>query len=158
MNSSRGRKFDILAVLLILCVFSAAVLSLLLSGAGTYKNITEKDRASQQEQILELFISNKIFQTETRDAVRFTDEGGVSVLCVDSTENGEPHITRVWYYDGWIRELYSDAGYNFTPDDGEKIARAEELSFTQDGSLLKVRIVSGGKEDVRFFDMKGGKR
>ncbi len=158
MNSSRGHKFDILAVLLILCVFSAAVLSLLLSGAGTYKNITEKDRASQQEQILELFISNKIFQAETRDAVRLTEEGGVSVLCVDSTENGEPHITRVWYYDGWIRELYSDAGYNFTPDDGEKIARAEELSFTQGGGLLKVRIVSGGKEDIRFFDMKGGKR
>ncbi|MBR0417389.1 MAG: DUF4860 domain-containing protein [Firmicutes bacterium] len=156
--NSRGHKFDILAVLLILCVFSAAILSLLLSGAGTYKNITEKDRASQQEQILELFISNKVFQAENRDSVRLTEEGGVSILAVDSIENGEPHVTRVWCYGGWIRELYSDAGYNFTPDDGEKIAKAEELSFTEDGGLLKVRIVSSGKEDIRYFDMKGGKR
>ena len=158
MNNSRRNKFDLLAVLLILCIFSAAVLSLLLSGAGTYKNMTEKDRISQEKQIEELFLSNKIFQAENRDKVRVTEESGVEILSVDSVENGEERITRVWFYDGWIRELYSDADYTFTPDDGEKIAKADSMGFEKEDGLLVVSLVYGGKEDTRYFDMRGGER
>ncbi len=158
MNNSRRNKFDLLAVLLILCIFSAAVLSLLLSGAGTYKNMTEKDRISQERQIEELFLSNKVFQAENGDRISVSLESGAQVLSVESEENGEARITRVWFYDGWIRELYSDADYNFRPDDGEKIAKADSMGFEKEDGLLTVRLVYGGKEDTRYFDLRGGER
>ncbi len=157
MNNGSKLKFDLLAVLLILCIFSAAVLSLLLSGAKVYKNMTEKDRISQEEQIESLYISNRIFQAKSRDEVRIEEQAGIEMLTVYSAEEGEAYITRVYFYDGWIRELYSSVQYNFDPTDGEKIAKAKALDFDLDDGLLKVTIETEDGTSIRYFDMKGAK-
>ena len=153
-----GRKFDLLAVLLVLCVFSVTILSLLLTGAGTYKNITEKDQAAQQEQIEALYISNKVFQAHDESCVAVASEDGVQVLKISSEEGGEQHITRIYCYEGWIMELYSDADYQFFAGDGEKITPADDLKFSVSGGLLKADIITGDKVNTRYYMLKEGRR
>ena len=154
-NKGSGQKTDLLAVLLILCIFSVAILSVLLTGAGSYKNITERDRASQKDQIEVLYISNKLFQAESAESVHIDADSGIDILSIDSFEGGQPHITRVYCYDGWLRELYSDAQYDFDPSDGEKLARMDNLEFDLQDGLLTVDIQSEGASLTKYFDLKG---
>ena len=157
MNRRGGQKFDLLAVLLILCIFSVTVLSLLLTGAKTYRNITQKDQISQKEQIESLYISNKIFQAKTADAVRVATEDGVQVLCIESEEGGEPCITRIYCCNGWIMELFSDADYKFRAGDGEKITPADSLQLSLEDGFLTVEI--GAQTPVRrCYSLKEGER
>ena len=48
-------------------------------------------------------------------------------------------MTRVYCYEGWIRELFSAADYRFTPGDGEKIA---EMAVDHTNDQLKDSIRS----------------
>ena len=158
MNNGGGKKFDLLAVLLVLCVFSVTILSLLLTGAGTYKNITAHDQASQKNQTEALYISNKIFQANDAGSVSVGTEDGVQVLRIESTEGGEPYTTRIYCIDGWIMELYSDAGYRFAAGDGEKITPADSLQFSLRDGLLNVEIVSEEGTVSRYYMLKEDKR
>ncbi len=157
MNRRGGQKFDLLAVLLILCIFSVTVLSLLLTGANTYKNITQKDRAAQNEQIVSLYISNKVFQAESAQAVSVRAEDGVDVLSIESEEGGEMCITRIYCYNGWIMELFSEADYEFSAGDGERITPADSLKMSLDGGLLTVEI-DADDQIRRVYSLKEGSR
>ena len=158
MNRREGQKFDLLAVLLVLCIFSVTVLALLLNGAKTYKGITQNDQISRKEQIESLYISNKIFQASSADAVSVKTEDGVQVLSISSVENGQDHITRVYCSGGWIMELYSDADYSFSAGDGERISEADSLEFSLEGRLLFVRIKTADGDVQRYYSLKEGSR
>ena len=158
MNRDESRKFDLLAVLLILCIFSVTVLSLLLTGAKTYRSITQRGQTSQKSQIDALYISNKIFQAESAEAVSIRTEDGVQVLLIESEEGGEPHVTRVYCYKGWIMELYSDADYHFLAGDGEKITQADSLEFVLKDGLLSAEIRSGENVTRQYYDLEEGRR
>ena len=132
MNRERDSKFDLLAVLLLLCIFSVAILSLLLTGAGTYKNLTKSGQGSQDTQTEALYISNRIFQAESRDRMEIETIDGVQCLCIYEDAAQERYVTRVYCSDGWIRELYSSADVKFDPAYGEKIMQAQSLSFSVD--------------------------
>ena len=132
MNRERNSKFDLLAVLLLLCVFSVAILSLLLTGAKSYRGLTQSGKAVQDSQTAALYLSNRIFQAESKDSLDTESHGSVQCLCIYEQAGGQCYVTRVYCYDGWIRELYSAADVDFDPKAGEKVIKAQALSFSKE--------------------------
>ena len=155
MNKDRNSKFDILAVLLVICIFSVAILSLLLTGAKSYKGITQRDRISQNKQIVSLYLGNKLFQAQTRSSAVVYSENGCDVLHIfePADDVDDEYITRIYYYDGWIRELYSDTEYEFAPGDGEKIAECSSLTFSNTDNVLTIEFVIDGESVFSYFEI-----
>ncbi len=162
MNDQRSNlKFDLLAVLLVLCLFSVTILSLLLTGANSYRSLTQRDAEVQDEQIVSIFFANKLRQAVSSSHVLDMTEDDTNVLYIlDDTldETGRPYVTRVYYHDGWLREIYSDQDYKFSKDDGEKIARIEGLTFSKDqlgdDALLTIRFMMNGKEHTDHYALE----
>ena len=50
--------------------------------------------------------------------------------------DGISYVTRVYFYEGFLRELFSAESAALAPGDGEKIMPAESLDFQIDDDLL----------------------
>ena len=64
------------------------------------------------------------------------DFDGYQALSIREQIDGQWYVTRVYYYDGYIRELFCAEDAALSPQDGEKIIHAESLHFHMDEGLL----------------------
>ena len=144
---------DGLLMLLLFGVFAACVLGVLLTGAGAYQRLTQRDRESYERRICAQYITSRVHQGDVRGGVTVEPFGQTEALTL--TSGG--YVTRVYWYDGYLMELYSGEGIALDPEDGERIMEVGGLSFAMDGGLLTVEITTGaGGTDWLYLKPRGG--
>jgi len=144
----KSHNIDVLAALLLLCAFAMCILGVLLMGTRTYRDITTRDAEVFDSTTQALYVSTKLSQAEGPEAVSASQEEGVSCVVIDTVIGGEPYVTRIYCYDGWIRELFTKKTYAFSPQDGEKVSRALSLEAKVVDDLLVVTITGGQGTDL----------
>ena len=68
------------------------------------------------------------------------DFEGCEALVIPENADGATYLTRLYVYDGHIRELYCAENAALSPADGEKILPADSLRFDLEGSLLTITV------------------
>ena len=142
MKKVRGHKIDTIFVLLIFCVFAVSVLMVLMLGANTYKNMTEISRDGQDERTVLSYIWSKVKNGDEDGGVTIDYFHGLPALFIDDEIDATVFRTTIYLYDGWVYELFSEAGLDFFPEDGVKIIRAEQLKF-ESADYGMIRVSSG---------------
>ena len=149
-----------LFVFLLLGVFAVFSTVMVLLGVKAYRGAVERTEAHNASRISSSYI---------RSMLRADDETGVfSIESCSGTvgepgseesvtvnaltlrnDYGEEYITRIYVYDGSLREWFTRASEPFHPDRGEVVCQADELSAELSGSLLTVHIRTGDQtQDV----------
>lgn len=146
MREKRPQAIPTLAAFLLLGIFAVSVLGVLLAGAGVYSRLTRRDDCAYNGRTGLLYVASKVRQASAPDAVQVTDFGGVDTLTVTEQVDGEDYVTRVYCYNGWLRELFCAEQADFAPEDGERLLRANRLELEQYGGLLCVRLVQEQQE------------
>ena len=126
MRNKKERQFHIsgLGVLLAFTVFAFSILLVLLAGAKVYAGLTEQTRENHAQRTAAQYLATRLRQG---NGVYAEDFGGVDALVFPEDIGGSTYITRIYCHDGWLRELYTAKGGEFSPADGEKILEMEEL-------------------------------
>lgn len=146
-------RVDTIFVLIIFCVFAASVLMVLMLGGSVYKNVTEMARDGYDERTCLAYVWSKVKNSDESGMVYVGDFQGISVLCLEENYNGATYQTMIYLYDGWVRELYSEAGLEFYPEDGVAVIQADSMDFEQfDRGLIKVEV---GSENLLVFPRAG---
>lgn len=158
----RQHHLDGLFVLALFGVFAGCVLAVLLTGAGSYRRLVARDAAAFSRRTAVQYIAAKVRQADAAAPdgrcgvfvgafAAGEPSGGVSAgtgdtLFLEETVDGASYYTRIYYYDGYIRELYTAASAAAAPEDGEKVLDARALAFTLKDGLLSVTAAeeSGG--------------
>ena len=154
---SRNKSISALAALLLLGVFAVGILSVLLSGAGAYRRLTERDRLSYDSRVCLQYVATKIRQAPAPGAVAVSDFGDGDSLEICEEIGGTVYVTRVYCHDGWLMELFTAAEGDFAPADGEKIMPVQSLMLRRDGDLLRTEIVDGnGTCGAMMLHLRGG--
>lgn len=117
-----------LLALLLLLVFAVCVLSVLLTGAGTYQTLTKRDQESYDRRTAAQYLATRVRQADQLDGITVTDFQGCDALELTETIDGTPYVTRIYCYDGCLRELFSAAEAQMTPADGEKVLEVQALT------------------------------
>ena len=156
MKKERKHYIGGLLALLLLCVFAACVLSVLLAGAGTYRRLTERDRASYDSRTATQYLATRIRQADRQGAVSVRAFEGRDALVLTEEIDGELYETRIYYCDGYLRELFTVAGADLAPEDGEKILPAGSfLAYADDpaeGQLrLRIQVANGDWEELTLL-------
>lgn len=141
-NKNRKSHIEGLVVLVLFAVFALCILAVLLTGAGAYGRLVERQQAAYTERTVPQYIATKVRQADKAGAVRIGEFGGVESLEFTNDYDGEEYITRIYCYDGYLRELFAAAGGNFKPEDGEKIIAAEQVDFSMTEGCLRIGIIS----------------
>ena len=160
MRQERKHHMDGVFVLLLFCVFAACILSVLLTGAGAYRRLTERDRVSYDRRTAAQYIAAKVRQADTWNGVSVEKFGGQDTLALAEEIDGETYLTRIYYYDGYIRELFSSADMEAAPEDGEKIIEANDLRLTSGPAHREIiaEITDGAGETARLvLALRSGK-
>ena len=136
MNKQRFQITDVLA-LLTLAVFALCLLLVLLTGASRYRDLVERGEAAYTKRTALSYLTTRVQQSET---VRAGDFENCPALILEDTVDGEVYTTRIYCYEGWLRELYTVPGAKVSPADGEKLLEAEGLQLSADKQLLTVTL------------------
>lgn len=133
----RYAKITEVLALLTLAVFALCVLLVLLTGAGTYRNLVDRSGESHARRTALGYLTTRVRQAETVELAVFQ---GCEALVLGETVDGERYVTRIYCWDGWLRELYSLPGENLAPEDGEPLLEAHSLSCMLEGELLTLTL------------------
>ena len=143
---------SILAPLLIFTVFTTCLLVVLLSGADIYKKYTDLDRQSFDNRILSQYIAAKVRQSDFKGGIAvgyFTESTQTNTgdtLYAYQEVNSELYYTRIYCYDGYLCELFTDVNSEFEPTDGARLMPAESVEFKLDNGILTVCITQTDKQ------------
>lgn len=150
---TKNRQVNHLLTLILFGVFALCVLSVLLTGGGAYKRLTERDQNAYLQRTCIQYLSTKVRQGDTPSITSF---GGNDALLLPQVIGEETYVTRIYCYDGWLRELFSDPEGAFLPEDGEKILEAEHLALTLENGLLTLSVThTRGEETTLLLALRG---
>ena len=128
-----------LLTLAVFTVFALCILLVLLTGAKVYQKLVDHGRESYEARTAAQYIATRVRQAE---AVTVESFGGCEALVAWEQIDGETYLTRVYWQDGYIRELFCAENAALSPEDGEKILEADSLLFSLEKGLLTARIDS----------------
>ena len=145
MKSAKSTaKLDSVFVVVVFCIFAASVLMVLMLGSEAYQNTSGIINENNDERTALSFIWSKVKNCDAAGSVYIGEFDGLSTLFLDEMIEGYTFQTLIYFYNGWIYELFTEAGFYFYPEDGTRVVRAGGLEFTelQDG-LIKASTDAG---------------
>ena len=123
--------------LVLLTLFAAAVLAVLLFAAGAGRRLAARDEAAFARRTALQYVAARIRSGGAEITVE-DFAGPDSTLCIREELGGETYLTRLYCYDGALRELFCGANEEMAPENGEIIVLAEDMRFTRSGSRVSV--------------------
>lgn len=144
MKQETSRMGQVLA-LLCLTVFALCVLLVLLSGASCYRDLVDRGEAAYGRRTALQYLTTRVRQAES---VTIGELDGCEALILEETVEGETYTTRIYCYDGWLRELYTVPGAALPPKAGTAVLEADLLELRREGNLLAVTL---GAEELLLY-------
>ena len=136
-------KSQILPALLIFTVFALCILAVLLGGAQSYQRLTQRNRLTYDSRTCSQYLSTRMRQTSGAEAVSVAPFGDVDALVIRQQIGMDVYLTRVYCYDGWLMELFTGDTGGFSPEDGEKILPARQMTPSLEDGLLQIQLTDG---------------
>ena len=152
---SNRQSITTLAALLLLGVFGVSILSVLLTGASTYRRLVQRHQLSYDRRTCAQYVAARVRQAPSPDAVVLSRFGSSDALVIREDVDGTVYLTRVYCHDGWLMELFAAADGDFAPEDGQKLLPADSLTLTQTGTLLQADIAHGGETTQVAVQLRG---
>lgn len=143
-------NMDGVFILLLFAVFAITVVSVLALGANSYKRLVQRDDDAYNRRIITSYVTAKIRNHDENGAIvagGFTtpqEEDGIETLHFFQMIDGERFDFRIYFYDGYIYELFTLADNEIEPEAGNRIMEAQGLSFEQTGSLIRITAIDAG--------------
>lgn len=145
---------DGLIALLLFGVFAACVLAVLLTGANAYQRLVRRDQAAYERRTCAQYIAARVRQADRDGEVQVSGFEGVQALVLGQ---GNEYITRLYFLDGWLMELYAAADAGLAPEDGAPVLEIEGLELSLEDGLLTAEIgVPGGMRDTLRLSLRSG--
>lgn len=144
-----------LFALLAFCLLAAALLLTLLFGASVYRSVASQSEAAAEQRLCLSYLAAKVRHSDAAGAVFCADfhdptlpaaEAALPALYLTQQFNGVAYATRVYVYDGYLRELFADASLAFAPGDGQAVLKADALRFAETDGMLEIVCRVGAQE------------
>lgn len=151
MIKERSGKLNVEGVLafLLLGIFALCILGTLMQGVRVYRNLTERGQEAYDQRTAAQYLVTRVRQADRQDAVSVGVFDTVDALELTETIDGVEYVTRVYCFDGYIRELFSAASYEFRPADGQCILPAQALELAMEDGLLTAEITEPAGQVVQ---------
>ena len=140
MKTGRGEKVGSAAALMVFCIFALLVFSVLMLGAGAYRNIVGASRDGADERIGLSYVWTTVKNNDDADSIYVGEFNDVSALFIDEIIGDTVYNTIIYHYDGWILELFTERGTEFSFGEGARLIQADSLQFKDygEGGVLAV--------------------
>lgn len=141
--------------LVLFAVLAVCMILVLFTGAGVYKRLTMRGQESFEKRTAPLYIATKVRQADCANAVTTEQNSGVDVLLLKEWIDGTCYLTRIYCYEGYVRELFAAEDVTFEPAAGEPVAKASEVRFAMEDGCLDVTVTGAdGKRTEQMLTLR----
>lgn len=134
------QTMNLLFTMLLFLVFVLSALFTVLIGGKVYENINSRVEENYSGQVVLNYVANKVRQNDKADSIAVRDIEGTAVLELAQEINGISYVTWIYYMDGSVRELFTNAGSGLGLEDGLEIIDSQGLTFRREGDILEVQV------------------
>ena len=93
------------------------------------------------------YLVGKVRGADAAGQIDIREEDGMDVLTLGQTIDGARYVTYIYCDGASVREYFARDDIAFSPDFGETIFDASNLTLSLDGSLLMIEIVDDDGEE-----------
>lgn len=149
-NNTKKHSIDVFFVMCIFLAFALSISALLVVGAKTHQSISENTEDNYQFRTSLLYVSNKIAAFNENGMVYTGEFNGGDALFLEEKIDDISYITKIYFYEGQLYELFSEADSDLDAVSGTKITDVAGFEVTHiSENLLKTKVISPqGKENV----------
>lgn len=146
---------DVLFVLALFGVFAASALMLVTIGANVYKQNVANMNRNFSSRTAYSYITEKLRQNDTSNSISVGQLQDTDALVLSQELDGEEYATYLYYYDGYLKELYirkdSFSGSDLL-DAGQDIMKLSSFSVEEVSPvLLKITLDTEETEPVVIY-------
>lgn len=140
-----------LMTILIFFLFAVTELMVILSGARIYKRTVESSETRFETRSIVRYMTTRIRQADSKNQITLDTFGDSDALLIREELDGEIYYTRIYCYDGWLRELFCSERNLLFPEDGEKVLKLQSLSLTLADNGIHIQTCIPDGTSVSFF-------
>lgn len=136
-----SRRIDSIFVMILFFLFALTAFVLVMIGVKQYQATADSMNYNYEVRTATSYLREKIRQNDSHAAISIDNIEGTDVLSLKSEVNGIVYYTYIYYYDGYLRELYVQDGSSYSLSSGQQIIELSgfELSEATD-RLITVTI------------------
>ena len=135
-------------VLLLFAVFAGSILMVLLFGASAYERIVSSGQAAYDERTAVQYIAAKIRHNDEVDSVYVgsfsskddAEADDIDTLYLKLQTEEDAYYTKIYYYDGYLREILCAEDGGLSPEDGNEILAVKGLQMSMEKNLVKIQV------------------
>lgn len=129
VNKTKHFTFQFIFIMFLFLLIVILSVLIILLGRDIYSTIN-RDRAANYDKRVSLsYVANKIRQSDKENSVRIENLNGENAVVINETYDNEDYETWIYFYDNAIYEMFTDAGREFSPDDGMKVLGVESFAI-----------------------------
>jgi hypothetical protein len=129
---------DGIAVFLLGAVFLFLSVGLVLLGSSVYRRVLADSRENDQIRTTFSYIANQVRRKDVAGNVQVGKFHGQDALLLMQDVAGIECVTYLYCWDGSLRELFVEKGYELEPEAGLSLIPLENIFFTMEGGLINV--------------------
>lgn len=157
---SSAHKIDTILVMVLLTLFGITAFILVFIGVKQYKVTVNTMNHNYETRTATSFLIEKIHQADKDACVSITEFYDTTALTITSTSNGNAYYTYIYFYEGYLRELFVSEHAKYSPDSGQEIVAISNLSLDSvSPDLVKATITDTHDNDIIvYLSMKSKNR
>lgn len=141
-----NQKIDTVFVLLLFLLFAMTATVLVIIGVKQYKITADSMNYNYEVRTASSYLTEKVRQNDCGDGISIitieTDNNlSVDAISLSSEINDINYYTYIYYYDGYLRELFVSEDSVYSLESGLKIIELSDLSLSDEqGGIIKAVI------------------
>ena len=146
LNKTNRNVLSEAAVLFTLLLFALLAMLLTTMGISVYKGVVSGSEQNYNKRIAVSYVSNRVRRADRAGAVTVGKFGTGDALFLSSEYGGAKYVTRIYFYNGSICELFCRADAEIGENAGTALIPAKAFSIVTGGGFITVAVTdeSGG--------------
>lgn len=132
-------------VFLLLGIFAIFSTIMVVMGAKAYRGMVEKADVHNSIRVASSYIRTMLRSNDEAGVLRVEDVNGVQTITMEN-DYGDIYVTRIYLYDGKLREWFALADIPFEPANGETVCSLDTMQAELKDGLLHVVVSEHGTE------------
>ena len=137
-------------VFLLLGIFAVFSTVMVLMGAKAYKGVVDGSATNNSIRVASSYIRTMLRSDDESGVLRIEEAAGIPTITLEN-DWGDIYVTRIYLYEGKLREWFAMAEIPFVPNNGESVCDLDSLQAELSDGLLKITLSENGTEMNIFY-------
>ena len=132
--------------MILLLLFGGSTYFLVAAGYESFKRMNKSQDECLNARVAMNYLSMHIRRADAKGAVRIDDSPTGTRLVLGEDIEGERYETRIYFYNGYLRESFVSAETPFDEEYGFEIIQLDSFNIRRENNMIEIELSSGVHE------------